>query len=221
MDEDCIVKNSIDYLNSHKKEFLNQYTENIVAMREKYAIFTAGMSGVGKTELAITLKEDMPNLFHIDTDTIRDFFEPIGYNGQNASLFQKASSRGFNELFSFALKKNFSLILDSNFANIQTGITNIQRLLKRDYHVLIIYMYDEPEKCFEYTVRREMVTHRKVPEEVFIKSNINSYKTVLHIKAYFKTKVALDFIDFRCSKTYEDIDIEDIKEKIGDSFDVK
>ncbi len=113
-----IIAQSIKYFNQHKKEFLEQYTNSIEAIEDKTAIFTAGMSGVGKTELAIFFTEQNSNLLHIDTDNIREFFRPVGYNGQNSPLFQKAASRGFSELFSYALKKEYSLIMYSNFYNI-------------------------------------------------------------------------------------------------------
>jgi adenylate kinase family enzyme len=218
-----IIQESIQYLNNNKKAFLEHYTKDIYPSDYKGAIFTAGMSGVGKTELAIFLKEQDPNLLHIDTDEIREFFRPIGYNGQNAPLFQKASSRGFSELFTYALKNDLSLILDSNFANINTAIQNIERLLKREYMITIMYLYNEPDECFEYATRRELVTHRKVPKDVFIRSNINSYETVIAIKSLFKDKVVLNFAN--ASKTnqgiYEDIDVVELKKLIGDRFDIQ
>ncbi len=216
-----IIAQSIKYFNQHKKEFLEQYTNSIEAIEDKTAIFTAGMSGVGKTELAIFFTEQNSNLLHIDTDNIREFFRPVGYNGQNSPLFQKAASRGFSELFSYALKKEYSLIMDSNFANIEVAIQNIERLLKKEYFIKVIYLYDYPEKCFEYATRRELITHRKVPEEVFIRSNINSYKTVMKMKEIFQDKVILDFSDLRHNEVYENISTNFLREKIGDSFDIQ
>src|SRR5574344_348461 len=137
----------------------------------------------------IFLKEYYPNLLHIETDNIREFIRPIGYDGQNSNLFQKVSSRGFNELFTYSLKQGFSIILDSNFANLDIAISNIERLLKRGYTIDIYYLYNDPKVCFKYATTREVVTHRKVPNEVFIRSNINSYKTVLEIKTIFKEKI--------------------------------
>ncbi len=104
-----LEKVATDYLNQNKQKFLNNYTDNIESLDEKTAIFTAGMSGVGKTELGVFFKETNPNILHIDTDSIRDFFKPIGYNGQNSNLFQKVASRGFNELFNYALKQGYSI----------------------------------------------------------------------------------------------------------------
>ncbi len=218
--DDEIIKESIQYLNDNKQDFFKIYTNGIKPSEYKGAIFTAGMSGVGKTELAIFLKEQNPNLLHIDTDEIREFFRPIGYNGQNSTLYQKASSRGFSELFTYALKNNLSLILDSNFANIAVAIKNIERLLKREYMINVMYLYNYPKLCFEYATRRELVTHRKVPQEVFLRSNINSYLTVLDIKDKFQDKVTLDFADARNASVYEDIDSNYLKELIGENFDI-
>lgn len=216
-----IDKTAIDYLNKNKDRFFEIYSKNIKTIEERTATFTAGMSGVGKTELGIFFKESNPHLLHIDTDNIREFFRPIGYDGQNSDLFQKASSRGFNELFAFSLKQGFSIILDSNFANLDIAISNIERLLKRGYNIDIYYLYNDPKICFEYAITREVVTHRKVPKEVFIRSNINSYKTVLEIKEIFTNKVKLHFIDKRDDSFYVNIDEKFIKNKIGDSFEIK
>lgn len=216
-----IDKIAIDYLNKNKDDFFEVYTKDIKEVDNKMAIFTAGMSGVGKTELGIFFKESNPNLLHIDTDNIREFFRPIGYDGQNSNLFQKVSSRGFNELFTYSLKQGFSIILDSNFANLDIAISNIERLLKRGYTIDIYYLYNDPKVCFKYATTREVVTHRKVPKEVFIRSNINSYKTVLEIKTIFKEKINLSFIDKRDDSFYENIDEEFIKNTIGDSFEIR
>ena len=57
--------------------------------------------------------------------------------------------------------------MDSNFANIDVAIQNIKRLLKKSYKIDILYLYDYQERCYEYATRRELVTHRKVPKDVF------------------------------------------------------
>lgn len=218
---DAIFKEVKQYLKFHKDAFFKSYTKGLSSSEEKVVYFTAGMSGVGKTELATFLKEKNPNLLHIDTDEIREFFRPIGYNGQNSDLYQRAASRGFNELFRYALKNGFSLIMDSNFANIDIQIQNITSLLRRDYHVNILYLYNEPDVCYEYATRRELVTHRKVSKDVFIRSNINSYNTVLAIKDFFEEQVYLDFANTSSlnSGLYENIDSKQLQKLIGERFD--
>ena len=83
MNNDKLIIESIEYFNKNKQNFFDRYTDSIVTSNNKLAIFTAGMSGVGKTEFSIFLKENDNNLLHIDTDKIRDFFKSVGYNGQN------------------------------------------------------------------------------------------------------------------------------------------
>lgn len=219
MKNEELVKKSIQYFNENRDLFFERYTRGVSKDFKKFAVFTAGMSGVGKTEFAIALKEIDKNILHIDTDDIREFFRPIGYNGQNSNIFQKASSKGFSELFSYAMKNEFSLICDSNFASIEIAEQNIKRLLKRDYEVIIFYLYNEPKVCFEYAIRREVVTNRKVPKDVFIRNNENSYKTILEIKDTFYDKIKLHFIDKRNNNTYSDIDSAKLKNLIGDNYD--
>jgi len=56
MNELALISNAINYINTNKKEFIQQFTLNIQASDDKIAIFTAGMSGVGKTEFGQFLK---------------------------------------------------------------------------------------------------------------------------------------------------------------------
>jgi len=211
---------SIEYLNTNKQQFLEEYTKNITVADDKLAIFTAGMSGVGKTEFAIYLKEKSSNLLHIDTDEIRKFFQAVGYDGQNSDAFQKVASRGFNELFNFSIKNGYSLILDSNLASTTQAVQNIERLLKRGYNIQIYYLYNNPKVCFTYATTREVVTRRKVPKDVFMRSNTNSFKTIIKIKSIFNEKVILNFFDKRDNTFYKDISVEALNIAIGENFDI-
>lgn len=69
---DKLEKVAIDYLNKNKQKFLSEYTNKVNPLAEKTAIFTAGMSGVGKTELGIFFKENNSGILHMDTNNIRD-----------------------------------------------------------------------------------------------------------------------------------------------------
>jgi len=220
LDELEIEKRAITYINKNKKIFLEKFTQGIEAQNKKIAIFTAGMSGVGKTEFGVFLKEVNPNLLHIDTDMIRDFFKPVGYDGNNADLFQKPASKGFSKLFDYAIKQKYSLILDSNLSNLLKAIENIERLLAKEYKVEIFYLYNKPTACYEYAIKREVVTKRKVPYDIFVKSNINSYKTVIELKNIFKDDIILHYIDKKNDLTYENIDSDFLKSHIGGYFEI-
>ncbi|PHQ65810.1 MAG: hypothetical protein COB99_01735, partial [Sulfurimonas sp.] len=98
---------------------------------------------------------------------------------------------------------------------------NIQRLLDKNYLVTIFYLYDEPEKCFIYTKKREIITKRKVPYDIFVKSNLDSYETVVKLKTKFKDDIILNFIDKRndIAILYKNIDANKLKKEIGVNFD--
>jgi len=221
MNELELISKAIDYLNKNKKEFLEFFTSNAQPSQEKIAVFTAGMSGVGKTEFGQFLKENNPHLLHIDTDEIRNYFKDVGYNGQNSNIFQKPASKGFSKLFDYAIKNSFSLILDSNLSNLSQAIDNIQRLLNKGYKIEIFYLYNDPSICFEYATKREVITNRKVPYNIFVQSNINSYTTIVALKTLFEDRIILNYIDKRENNLYTNISVKELKQKIGEYFDTK
>ena len=193
------------YIKQNKQQFLEFYLNGKV-VEPKIAIFTAGTSGAGKTEYAIKRREIEPYLVHIDTDDIRNFFEPIGYNGNNATTFQKASSKGVDILYKEAINRGYSVILDTNFSNINIAKVNIQKALKHRYIVKIVYILQDLDKCFEFAKKREVITKRVVPKEVIKSSFIKSFETVLQIKEIFQESISLTLIDRINRQTLEDID---------------
>jgi UDP-N-acetylglucosamine kinase len=146
-----------------------------------------------------------PHLIHIDIDDIRNFFKPVGYSGQNAENFQKPSGRGVHILFNEAVRRGFSIILDSNFADFDMARQNIQRLIKRGYFVSMNYIYNEPQKCLEYAQMRESVTKRKVPIDIIQESLKNSFETTFAIKALFGDGVILNLLHRIKNAEYSDI----------------
>lgn len=213
-----IEEKAIKYLKENKKEFLNKYLEGFETQDIKTAIFTAGASGAGKTEYAISRKEKEPFLLHMDIDDVRNFFSPVGYNGTNSSDYQKTASKGVNWIFDRATKKGYSFILDSNFAEVSIAQSNIQRLLDKEYIIQINYIFRDIDKSYEFAKKRESITKRKVPMEVVKNSFKNSFDTTLLIKSIFKETIILNLIDRENDIIYEDIDenkfFELLKEEI-------
>ena len=201
-----IEEQALKYLKDNKKDFLNKYLYGFKEQDIKTAIFTAGASGAGKTEYAISRKEKEPFLLHMDIDEIRNFFAPIGYNGTNSSDYQKPASKGVNWIFDKATKKGYSFILDSNFAELSIAQSNIKRLLDKEYIIEINYIFRNIEKSFEFAKKRESITKRKVPLEVVKSSFKNSFDTTLFIKSIFKETIILNLIDRENDIIHEDID---------------
>lgn len=201
-----IEEQALEYLKINKQGFLKRYLADFEAQEIKTAIFTAGASGAGKTEYAISRKEKETFLLHLDIDEIREFFTPIGYNGTNSSDYQRPASKGVNWLFDRASKKGYSLILDSNFAEATIAQSNIQRLLDKEYVIEINYIFRDINKSYEFAKKREGITKRKVPLEVVQSSFKNSFDTTLLIKSIFKDAIILNLIDRENDIIHEDID---------------
>lgn len=201
-----IEEQALNYLKDSKKDFFKKYLNGYEVQDIKTAIFTAGASGAGKTEYAISRKEKEPFLLHMDIDEIRDFFSPIGYDGSNSSDYQKPASKGINWLFDRATKKGYSFILDSNFAEATIAQSNIQRLLDKGYVIEINYIFRDIQKSFEFAKKRESITKRKVPLDVVKSSFKNSFDTTLLIKSIFKDAIILNIFDRENDIIYEDVD---------------
>lgn len=201
---------AIKYLKENKAYLFEIYLNTKLPIDEKIAYFTAGPSGAGKTEFIQKFIEIESNLLHLDVDVVRDFFKSVGYNGKNSDLFQKPASWGVQFLFDEAIKNmNLSLVVDSNLSHFQTAKENMLKLLKQNYKIEIFYVYNDLEKYFLYTKKRETVTSRVVPEDVFFKSVFKSRSTTYEIKKMFSKDIILNVIDKRNNSYYENISCDD------------
>lgn len=197
---------ALEYLKENREEFLSKYISGYSIQDIKTAIFTAGASGAGKTEYAISRKSKESFLLHIDIDEVRDFFVPIGYSGTNSSEYQKPASKGVNWIFDKATKKGYSLIMDSNFAEPTIAHSNVQRLLDKEYVVEINYIFRKFENCYEFAQKREDITKRKVPMDVVKRTMKGSFDTTLYIKSTFKDAIILNLLDRENGKIHKNID---------------
>ena len=157
---------------------------------------------------------------HLDIDNVRDFFLPIGYDGSNSDLFQKPASWGVQFLFDEVItNRKLSLVVDSNLSHFQTAKENVIKLLKQNYKIEIFYVYNDLEKCFLYTKKRESVTNRVVPEDVFFNSVIRSRSTTFEIKKMFDENINLNVIDKRDNRYYENISCDEFEKIIPEYRD--
>ncbi|MEA1893473.1 MAG: zeta toxin family protein [Campylobacterota bacterium] len=201
-----LEQTAIKYLKENRENLFKKYLDTKFPMDEKIAYFTAGPSGAGKTEFIQRFIEIESNLLHLDIDIVRGFFKSVGYNGKNSDIFQKPASWGVQFLFDEAIKnRDLSLVVDSNLSHFQTAKENMLKLLKQNYKIEIFYVYNDLEKCFLYTKKRETVTSRVVPEDVFFKSVLKSRSTTYAIKKLFSEDIILNVIDKRDNSYYENI----------------
>jgi hypothetical protein len=215
-----VEREAIQYLKENRELLFHTYLEDFFPIDEKVAYFTAGPSGAGKTEFIQQFLEVESNLVHLDIDNVRDFFLPIGYDGSNSDLFQKPASWGIQFLFDEVItNRKLSLVVDSNLSHLQTAKENVIKLLKQNYKIEIFYVYNDLEKCFLYTKKRESVTNRVVPEDVFFNSVIKSRSTTFEIKKMFDENINLNVIDKRDNRYYENISCDEFEKIIPEYKD--
>ncbi len=163
------------------------------------SMFMAGSPGAGKTEFSKRLIEAMvrsgsPPIVRIDPDEIRTIPLP-GYTGNNAYVFKHAASKGVDVIHDYVLKKKKSFILDGTFSNFDFSKNNVQRSLKRNRLVVIVYLYQDPLVAWDFTKKRELQDHRNIPKAAFIEELFAAKENVNKIKKKFGQKVLLWLIE--------------------------
>jgi len=230
-EEDKLAQEAINYIKSKKNEIIEKFASPSVFLSAKIpiSVFMAGSPGAGKTEfskglLASFEKKDQKKVIHIDADNIRDILP--GYNGKNSYIFQGACSIGVDKLYDSVLKNKQNFILDGTFANFEKAHINIERSLRRERGVSIIYLYQEPLVAWDFTKKREKLDGRYMPKEAFItqlfaaKANVNKVKKIFGNKVQIyliekdyktgliKTKFNIDSIDNYISINYSEDELK-------------
>ena len=183
---------SLAWAKAHKREVIARLLAISHAAPELLpaGIFMAGLPGAGKTELSRYIIEDSGvNLFRIDMDEIASLIP--GYTPERADNFRQSATTLLSEAFSYALKHSISFILDGTFGS-AAAIQNVERCLKRNIPVQIVYAFQDPKLAWEFTLAREKVEHRAIQFDGFIASY---YKTIANIKTLggqFASKITLD-----------------------------
>lgn len=186
------------------------------------SVFMAGSPGAGKTEFSKNLiKEIGHGVIRIDPDEVRNLIPQ--YTGGNAHLFQYAVNIGVDKIFYHALAHNQNFILDGTMANFNKAHENIERTLKQRDFVEIFYLFQDPVIAWDFTKKRELVEHRNITKEAFIKSFFGSQKTVSQIKSLYKDRVKLNLVIKNFTNNQEEFkkDIEKIDKYLKQSYNVE
>lgn len=219
---------SLIYAKQNKKRLITSVIDGKQVETDKTAIFMAGSPGSGKTETAQTLTMLNSNLCVIDADQFRKEFP--GYLGNNSYRFQRGYALLVDAALDLVLKKGYSFILDGTFAT-KKADQNIARCLKKNYDVLIYYIYQDPFIAWNYTKQREKIEGRFVPKEHFINAFFQSRYNLIKMKELYKenvtvnifikdfqnrhshTLMAVDNVSFALPLTYTK---EELEEKLND-----
>ena len=139
---------SLQYAKENKKEIISSVIDGKEKKRKKLPFLWLEESGAGKTEAAQTLTVLNSNLCVIDADKFRVLFP--GYVGNNSDEFQRGSSLLVDAALDLVLKKAIVLFLMLLFATSKVK-QNIERALKKNYNVLVYYVYQDPFVAWDFT----------------------------------------------------------------------
>lgn len=212
MDDEKIQLNALTYAKEHRNKIAKELTDmnRYSPDARPVSIFMAGSPGAGKTEFSKNLIEllgkDTHRIIRIDGDEIREFFPD--YSGTNSFLFQKSISLIVDKIHDLALSQKQNFLMDGTLSNYDKARQNIQRSLKRERTVLVFYLYQKPEIAWKFTMEREIVEGRNIPQEAFVDKFLAAQSNVERILEEFGAKISV----FLVKKNFETNKVENVIE---------
>lgn len=198
MSDNFIEKEAMAFANKNKKIIAKKYTNLEIYPSDDapVSIFMAGSPGAGKTEFSRRflegLEDDGRKIIRIDSDDLRQEFK--AYSGDNSHLFQGAASTLASAIHDIALKQKQNFLFDGTFSNYLKAKENIERSLKRDRKVEIIFIYQDPKLAWDFVQTREIKEGRRIRREDFIRQYFDSQEVVNRIKKEFGRAVTLSLV---------------------------
>lgn len=195
--EQTIVDKALSWAKSNRTRLSKE-----IASLQKYpreeapvSVFMSGSPGAGKTEASKELIQEIGgenSVLRLDPDEMRNFFDD--YDGCNSYLFQPAVSLLVERTLDYAFKKQQSFLLDGTLSSFNVAAKNIERSLRKERAVLIIFVYQKPELAWEFVQAREAVEGRRIQPQDFVYQFFMSQKVVERIKAKFGKAVQIDLL---------------------------
>ena len=194
-DEQCIYDAAVGFAKANRKAIAKRRADVSLFPPEEcpVAVYMAGSPGAGKTEASITLIEELGgHVLRIDPDELRD--ELPGYTGDNSHLFQRAVSILVDRMLDTAFDQSQSFILDGTLTNYDKAVANIQRSLRKDRVVQVLYVYQEPAQAWTFVQARERAEGRRIQPETFIEQYFEAREVVNRLKAHFDGAIRVDLL---------------------------
>ena len=193
-DESALRQRADDFARANAKQIAADFLADFSLAEIPASTFMAGSPGAGKTEFSRRFLQGSSNVARIDADELREHFAGCGYDGANSHLFQKAATRLVHTIHDLALKRKISFLLDGTFANERIARQNIERSLKRERKVFVMFIYQSPQIAWDFVQRREEVEGRRILADDFAQKFCASYTVVNKMKEEFGDKITLSLV---------------------------
>lgn len=197
-DQERIEANAIAFAKKHRNQLSRKLTDPSIYAAEKdpVSVFMAGSPGAGKTEASIELinavKGEGSSILRIDPDELRNVFPE--YTGNNSWLFQRAVMPIVEAVHDRALKQNQSFIMDGTFSSFDVARKNIERSLKRNRLVQVLYVYQQPEQAWKFVMARERKEGRRIEPETFVNQYFAARAVVNRLKREIGRDLHVDLL---------------------------
>ncbi len=219
-----ISEEAILFAKTHKKEIADKFTDISLYPPDLSPIYIvmAGSPGAGKTEFSKRLLEQFERpdrkVARIDPDDFRSLLP--GYNGKNSFLFQGAVSIITDRILDNLFHQKQSFILDGTCSHYGPAAKNMKRSLEHNRFVFLFFVYQHPKTAWEVTKARELKEGRNISKEIFIEEFLSAQETVTKLKAEFKEKLLLNFVDKEVFNEIVNVysGIESIYDKLSQRF---
>ncbi|HEX7047913.1 MAG TPA: zeta toxin family protein [Gammaproteobacteria bacterium] len=196
-EEQSIHDRAVEYARANKKRIAKELSnpERFPPEDNPVSVFMAGSPGAGKTEASKALIDkytDGVSVLRIDADELRELFEE--YAGGNSHLFQGGTSILVDKIHDTALDHKQSFLLDGTLTDYKRAERNIERSLKRDRLVQILYVYQEPGLAWDFVQARETEEGRRILLEDFIHQYFAARNVVNRLKDRFSGNIKVDLL---------------------------
>jgi len=164
------------------------------------------LPGAGKTEFTKELLKDITDKpLRIDMDEIACLIS--GYSPKTADRFRAGASIILEKIYDEILKAKLDFVMDGTLSHAK-ALGNITRALEKGYAVKVYFIYQKPEIAWQFTKDRELVEHRSIDRDGFMRTYRNVYENMENLQSQDKgvtVSVILKDENNRVGKQYEDI----------------
>lgn len=196
--QEIVRERAISFARKNGKNIAAEIADLDVYPPDSYpvSVFMAGSPGAGKTEaskaLLTEVEETGAKTVRIDPDELRERF--TDFSGDNAWLFQAATSILVDKIHDTVLKNEQNFLLDGTLSSYDIAERNVERSLKRGRFVQIYYVYQEPEMAWRFVQVREKLEGRRILAEHFIEQYFASRNVVNRLKDEFGKDISVDLL---------------------------
>ena len=158
-------------------------------------------------------------MLRVDPDDFHARFE--GYDGRNAQLFQGAVSILVERVLDKAFRQGQSFILDGTLTHRDKAEKNIDRCLKHDRVVQVLYVYQNPLQAWTFVQDREAEEGRRVALDTFIEQYFEARNVVNCLKKEFGGRIHVDLLlkNVDGSNRLLQVNIDQIDSYIPETYD--